>query len=64
MIIHFAKASISPSSRYSTVFILFFKIILVENSGKELNQFSPSNNSDDLCVLFCLYASSICPTIL
>ena len=55
MIIHFSKASIPPSSRY------FSKIILVENSkcGKEFNKFRPPNSSDDLCLLFCLYPSSL-----
>ena len=27
--------------------------------GKELNQFCPPNSSDDLCLLFCLYPSSM-----
>ena len=43
-----------------TLFILFFKIILVEKwCGQELNQFCPPNSSNDLRLLFCLYPSSI-----
>ena len=40
------------------LFILFFKIILVENiyCGKELNQFRPLKSNDDLCLFFFLYA--------
>ena len=46
------------------LFILFFKIILEENNSKcskELNQFCPPNSSNDLCLLFCLYPSSMGP---
>ena len=49
MIIHFCKASILPSS-----------ILFIQNSGEELNQFHPpTHRDDDLCLLFCLYPSSI-----
>ena len=43
------------------LFILFIKIILVENRehGKELHQFRPPSSRDDLCLLFCLYPSSM-----
>ena len=43
------------------LFILVFKIIPVENSQRdnELNQFRPPNSSNDLCLLFCRYPSSI-----
>ena len=39
----------------------FLHIIQVQNSlrGKELNQFCPQNSSDDLCLLFSLYPSSM-----
>ena len=46
------------------LFILFFKIILEENNSKcskELNKFCPPNSSNDLCLLFCLYPSSMGP---
>ena len=51
MIIHFSKASDPPSCPYSIH--IFLQKILVENSlcSKELNQFSPPNSSDDLCLL-------------
>ena len=44
-------------------FIPFFKIVLGKKSwrGKEFNKFLPSNSSDDLCILFCLYPSSMLP---
>ena len=37
------------------------QIILVKNSqrGKELNTFCPPNRSNDLCLCFCLYPSSM-----
>ena len=37
------------------------QIFLVQNSyrGKEWNQFCPPSSSDDLCLLFCLYPSSM-----
>ena len=37
------------------------KIILVQNSqrGKEMNRFCPPNSCVDLCLLFCLYPSSV-----
>ena len=43
--------------------ILFFQIILVENSQccKELIPFYPPNSNDDLCFLFCLYPFSMVP---
>ena len=43
------------------LFILFFKIILVTNikNGKEFNQFPPPNSSDDICLFFRLYPSSM-----
>ena len=39
----------------------FLQIILVQNSlgGKEFNKFFPSNSSDDLCLPFCIYSSSM-----
>ena len=39
----------------------FLQIIVVQNSprGKELNPFYPPNSSDDLCILFCRYPSSL-----
>ena len=42
-------------------FILFFKIVLVQNSwrGKELNQFCPIKISDDLCLFFDINPSSV-----
>ena len=68
--IHFGMGCTGWSSIFSKhlfrqvafiLFILFFKIILVGNSscGKELNKFCPPNSSDDLCLLFCLYPSSM-----
>ena len=41
--------------------ILFFKIILVQNikRGEKLNKFCPTNRSDDLCLFFCIYPSSM-----
>ena len=43
------------------LFIIFFKIILVENikNGKEFNQFPPPNSCDDIWLFFCLYPSSM-----
>ena len=38
-------------------FILLFKIVL----GKELNKFFPPNRSDNLCLFFCIYPSSMFP---
>ena len=51
----FFRASIPPSSLYSIH--PFLKTILVVNlqCGMELNEFRPSNSSDDLCLLFCLF---------
>ena len=42
-------------------FFLFFKIVQVQNSwrGKELNKFCPPKSSDDLCLFFCNYSSSM-----
>ena len=39
------------------------QIVLVQNSlcGKEINQFCPLSSSDDLCLLFFLYPSSMLP---
>ena len=43
------------------LFILFIQIILVENGKWAWNwiNFVPPNSSDDLCLLFCLYPSSM-----
>ena len=40
----------------------FLQIMLVQNRlrGKEMKQFCPPNSSGDLCLLFCLYPSSMC----
>ena len=43
---------------WGTEFILFFKIVLVQNSYSG-NEFRPPNSSDDLCLFFFLYPSSI-----
>ena len=53
------QASTSPSNRY---FVHpFLQIILVENSqcGKEMIQFRSPSSSDDLCLRFCMYPSSM-----
>ena len=42
-------------------FIRFFKIVLgkIASACKELNKFCPPNRSDDLCLFFCIYPSSM-----
>ena len=51
----------SYSSYRSGAIYPILPIILVQNSnlGKELNPFCPPSSSDDLCLLFCLYPSSM-----
>ena len=45
-------------------FILFFKIVQCKTArGKELNILFPPNTSDDLCLFFCLYPSSMAAVI-
>ena len=55
----FFQSIITPSiSTYSLYYNHpYLKIILVENIQccKEFNQLCPTNSSDDLCLLFCLY---------
>ena len=43
-------------------FILFYKIVVVHKGerGKELHNFCPPNNSNDLCLFFCPFPSSVC----
>ena len=59
MILRFSEASMPPSSHYSLN--PFLQIIPVENIqfGTELDQFRRLISSDDLCLLFCLYSSSM-----
>ena len=35
------------------------QIVLLQNSGKEFNQFCPPSSNDDLCLLFCINPSSM-----
>ena len=62
MIINFYEASILPSVCSSIH--PFLQIILMPNlqCGMEFNVFRPPNSSNDICLLFCIYPSSITPT--
>ena len=53
------KASIPPSSYF--LFILFFKSswCKIASVARNKNQFCLPSSSDDLCLLFCLYPSSM-----
>ena len=67
MIIHFFKASIPPIGLYSFHPFLQNHPALFEEyiqCGKELNKFCSPNSSDDLCLLFCLYPSSMALTFM
>ena len=56
--IHSSFSSYHPSAINP---ILYIVTVLVQNSmcGKELNKFCPSNNSNNLCLFFCIYPSSM-----
>ena len=58
-IIIFSEASIPPSVHCSIHPILQIILALNLQCGKALNQFCPPNNSDDLCLLFCINPSSM-----
>ena len=47
-------------------FILYFKLSYckIAQRGKEFNEFCLSNSSDDLCLFFCIYPSSMLETLL
>ena len=51
----------SFSSNHPVAVHPIFQTVLVENSqrGKEFNKFCPPNSSDDFCLFFCIYPSSM-----
>ena len=53
MIIHFSKASVTPSDRFANHPFLHI-LVLNLYCAMQLNQFLPPASSYDLCLLFCL----------
>ena len=55
----FLNHSWAHATTHPTELIQLLKIVQVQNGGKKLNKFCPPNSSEDLCLCFSLYPSSM-----